>query len=89
MALQCDIIPSNARAGWAVNCEDALAVADEALRAELAERHPAVWRRIEARRAFMRDTLGIDIAPEVLPLSNTPALLRPFWLAPDTALVRL
>jgi len=38
---------------------------------------------------WLRDTLGIDIAPEVLPLSNTPALLRPFWLAPDTALVRL
>jgi hypothetical protein len=87
MAFQCDIIPSNARAGWAANCEDPVVVADEALRRTLAERHPEVWRRIDGRHRFMRDTLGIDIAAEVLPLSNTPALLRPFWLSPAIALV--
>lgn len=87
MTLACDIIPTGARAGWAANCEDPVAVADESLRRSLAERHPEAWRRIEARRRFMRETLGIDIAAEVLPLSNMPALFRPFWLAPATALV--
>ena len=49
MALQCDIIPVNARPGWAANCEDTIALADEALRDELRERHPETWGRIEAR----------------------------------------
>jgi len=88
MAFQCDIIPSNARTGWAANCEDPVAVGDEKLRAELARDHPDVWRRIEARRRFMVDVLGIDIAPEVLPLSSMPALFRPFWLSPRLGLVQ-
>ena len=87
MAFQCDIIPTSNRAGWAANCEDPVVVADETLRAELAVRHPDVWRRIEVRHRFMRETLGIAIAAEVLPLSNTPALFRPFWLSPEAALV--
>ncbi len=87
MCLQCDIIPDQARPGWAANCEDTLAVADADLRAELAARHPDLWSRVQARRAFMRDTLGIAVADEILPLSATPAYFTPFWLSPDHALV--
>ena len=34
------------------------------------------------RRAFMAEKLGITLKPEVLPFSNIPAWLPPFWLAP-------
>ena len=32
--------------------------------------YPEAWARIQARRAFMGDVLGIDLHPDVLPLSN-------------------
>jgi hypothetical protein len=88
MLLQCDIIPAGAPERWAANCEDTLAVADAELRGELAERHPDVWARIEARRRLMIERLGVEIADEVLPLSAAPAYFPPFWLAPDRALVK-
>jgi hypothetical protein len=63
-----------------------VAIADESLRAELAERYPELWARVQARQAFVRDRLGIALRDEVLPLSRTPAYLAPFWLSPDRAL---
>ena len=87
MVFQCDIIPTPMPPGRALNCEDTAALGDEALRAELATRHPELWSRIEARRAFMRDELGLPLKPEVLPLSTAPAYLPPFWLAPDLVTV--
>jgi hypothetical protein len=66
--------------------EDGVALADAALRADFAARFPGAWRRIERRRAFMREALGIRLADEVLPLSNTPSYLAPFLLAPDRVL---
>ena len=86
MVLQSDIIPTGIRPGWTVNCEDTVAVADASLRAEIEARHPDLWSRIETRRAFMRDRLGVSVGDEVLPLSCTCAYLMPFWLAPGRAL---
>jgi Xaa-Pro aminopeptidase len=68
--------------------EDGLVVADEALRADLKKRFPAMWGRIESRRRFMQDALGVRLAPEVLPLSNFPAMLVPFFMEPGMTLVR-
>jgi hypothetical protein len=34
----------------------------------------------------MRDVLGIDLPDEVLPLANIPAIVPPFFLAPNTVL---
>ena len=65
------------------NIEDGVALADEALRNELAHEFPAAWTRIERRRAFMREVIGIGLDPAVLPLSNIPAYLPPFLLRPD------
>lgn len=87
MAFQCDIIPTPVPAGQAVNCEDPVVFADEALRAELRERYPAVWERIAARQAFMRRELGIASGDDVLPLSTMPAYLPPLWLTPGRVLV--
>jgi hypothetical protein len=87
MAMQCDIIPTPLPPSRAINCEDSLAIADEALRAELAREFPSVWARIEARRAFMREKLGLELHPEVLPLSSGPAYLAPCWMQSDRVCV--
>ena len=47
------------------------------------EKFPAIADRVEARRAFMGDVLGIRLKPEVLPLSNLAAAYPPFLLRPD------
>lgn len=83
MALQCDIIPAPMPDAWGLNCEDSVALADARLRADIAANYPEMWARIQARRAWMRELLGIALAEEVLPLSNAPCCLAPFWLAPD------
>jgi hypothetical protein len=83
MAFQVDVIPATGTDYFTTNIEDTIALADEALRADLATRHPAAWARIQARRAFMRDALGIELHPDVLPFSNIPAALPPFVLRPD------
>jgi hypothetical protein len=83
MVMQVDIIPATGTDHFTTNIEDGIAIADEALRQELASRFPDAWRRIQARRAFMAAELGISIAPEVLPLSDIPAYLPPFVLRPE------
>lgn len=86
MALQLDIIPATGGPYHTANIEDGLALADSSLRAEFAARHPEAWTRIERRRAFMRDVIGIRLAPEVLPFSNIPAYLPPFLFSPRKVL---
>jgi hypothetical protein len=83
MALQVDIIPATGTDYFTTNIEDGIALADDDLRAELAARYPDAWNRIEARRAFMKEELGIELHADVLPLSNIPAYLPPFLLRPD------
>jgi hypothetical protein len=65
-----------------------VAVADEALRAQLQTRHPELWARIRARQDYVRNTLGVALRDELLPLSCTCCYFRPFWLAPNLALAR-
>jgi Creatinase/Prolidase N-terminal domain len=82
-ALQCDIIPTSERyPGDAANVEDSLALADEELRAEIAERYPETWSRVEGRRRFMAAELGIELADEVLPFSDRQAAFAPALLSP-------
>ena len=88
MPFQVDIIPAPMPADWALNCEDGIVFADAQLRAELRRRDPAASARIEARRKFVRDELGIALADSILPLSSTPLCLPPFWLSPQVLLVR-
>jgi hypothetical protein len=87
-AVQCDIIPAMGLPYFTINIEDGIALLDEKGRAELREKHPGVFSRIEARRAFMSDALGIRLKPEVLPFSNIPAYLPPYILSPGRALKR-
>ena len=86
MAFQVDVIPATGTALFTTNIEDGLALADGALRAAFAAGYPAAWARIQARRRFMAEALGVDLHPDVLPFSNIPAFLPPFLLRPDRAM---
>ena len=86
MALQVDIIPATGTDYFTTNIEDGVALADASLRAELAGRYPDAWGRIQARRRFMDEALGITLHPDVLPFSNLAAFLPPFLLQPDLAM---
>jgi hypothetical protein len=85
MAIQVDVIPSSP-VYYSTRMEDGLVLADRQLRAELERRFPDSYRRCQARRAFMIDTLGFELPEEVLPLSNIPALVPPFLLVPNRVL---
>lgn len=81
MVFQTDVIPSHPEY-FSTRMEDGLAIADAALRAEVAARFPDVWARIAARRAFAMDVLGLPLGEEQLPLSNTFGIVAPFVLNP-------
>jgi len=87
MVLQSDIIPVSAGPFCYVNAEDGIALADAALRTEIAQRHPRCWERMTQRRRFMIETLGIPLDESVLPLSNTPGWLAPYIQDAENALV--
>jgi len=86
MALQTDIIPATGTKYFTTNIEDGIALADGGLRNEFASRYPEAWSRIQARRRFMQEELGISLKPEVLPFSNIPAYLPPLLLSPRKAM---
>jgi hypothetical protein len=86
MAFQVDVIPATGTPYFTTNIEDGIALADEALREELAGRYPDLWARVGARRDFMAETLGIELHPDVLPFSNIPAWLPPFLLGSGRAM---
>lgn len=88
MPFQVDIIPVPMKDNWALNHEDTVTFADATLRAELARLYPEVDARIRARRAFVRDVIGIDLKTSILPMSHAPLALPPFWLASDRILTR-
>ena len=85
MMMQIDIIPSVA--GYTgVSAEECIALADAELQQAIRENYPAMWQRIETRRAYLIEVLGINLSADVIPLSNTVAYLRPFYLKKDYAL---
>jgi hypothetical protein len=86
MALQVDIIPATGTPYFTTNIEDGIALADSDLRHAFASQYPEAWQRIQTRREFMKESLGIELHPDVLPFSNIPAYLPPFLLSPEQAM---
>lgn len=82
MAIQVDVIPSSP-VYFSTRMEDGIVLADAALRRSLQAHYPACFARCQKRRAFMIDVLGIDLPEEVLPLSNIPTIVAPFFLRPN------
>ena len=60
-----------------------MVLADKDLRNELEKAFPDCYARCQKRRKFMSDVLGIEVPEEVLPLSNIPAIVPTFFLAPN------
>ncbi|MCE5255703.1 MAG: hypothetical protein LLF89_02525, partial [Spirochaetaceae bacterium] len=79
MGIQCDIIASP-RLLPGVHVEDGLAMADLNTRKAFKAKYPKSWRRIEGRRSFIKEVLGIRINDEVLPFSDIQGCLFP-WMA--------
>jgi hypothetical protein len=82
MAIQVDVIPSSTVYA-STRMEDGLVLADAALRNQLSEAFPDCFDRCQKRRKFMTEILGIELPEEILPLSNIPGIVPPFFLAPN------
>jgi hypothetical protein len=85
MAIQVDVIPDSP-VYFSTRMEDGVVLADRALRQKLEKEFPDCYARCQQRRAFMTDALGIPLPDEVLPLSNIPAIVPPFFLNPNLIL---
>lgn len=85
MYMQVDIIPRSKKY-FSSRMEDGIVIADVELRNRLKTEYPETYHRCMARRQFMTDTLGINLPEEILPLSNIPAIVPPFFLDYSTVL---
>ena len=87
MLLQSDIIPGSKTYGSSMRMEDTFAIADTHLLASLEAEYPDCYRRCQERICYMRDALGIDLKPGVLPLSDLAGIVNPFWFSPRKTFV--
>lgn len=85
MIFQFDIIPSVSGYSGA-SCEGGVVLADENLRAAIQQEYPEMWARMQARRNYLIEEIGIALSEEVLPMCNATAYYRPFFLNKDAAL---
>ncbi|EEQ60900.1 hypothetical protein CBFG_04612 [Clostridiales bacterium 1_7_47FAA] len=86
MLVQMDIIPG--MDGYSgPNCEDGICIADEELQRGLESEYPDVWRRMQERKAYMKEVLGINLKPEVFPMSDLAGWFNPFLLNRKNAFV--
>jgi hypothetical protein len=88
MLIQTDVIPSSPQY-FSTRMEEGIAIANEALREELASLDPAFWRRCQARRQFVQEALAITPPPELLLLSNMPCLVSPYLLRPNHVFINI
>lgn len=79
MYMQVDIIPRS-KQFFSSRMEEGIVIADAALRQQLLEQYPDVYKRCMQRRSFMEEVLAIYLPEEVLPLSNMPAIVPPYFL---------
>jgi hypothetical protein len=89
MVLQMDIIPVSRGPFAYTNAEDGVVLADAGLRTELATSFPDCWRRLVARRDWMRRTLGISLHDTVFPLADTTGWFAPYALDLTRAYVKV
>lgn len=85
MMFQIDIIPSIPGYGG-ISAESTVVLADDRLKRELEEQYPDMWMRMQRRREYITDVLGIRLSEDVLPMCGTVAYLRPFLLRKEAAL---
>jgi len=86
--VQCDVIPVVAAPNIYVNIEDGITLADAALRDELANDYPELWDRVQQRRAYLHDVIGVELDASVLPMSTIPLWHTPYALDQGLAFTR-
>lgn len=85
MAMQMDVIPGHPVYA-STRMEDGYVIADAALLADLARDFPEVLARCQARAAFMRGVIGMEVPDCLLPLADTCGIIAPWLLDPAQVL---
>ena len=85
MVMQVDVIPYSSTY-FSTRMEDGIVIADEDLQSKLRAQYPNCFSRCLQRRRFMQNTLGIEVNDDVLPLSNMPAIVPPYFFKPNQIL---
>lgn len=86
MLFQIDIIPS-VKGYCGISCESGIMLADKDLINEIKKEYPYIWDRIDERRKYMKNILGINISEEIIPTSAATALCKPFLLNKELAFI--
>lgn len=86
MLFQIDIIPS-VKGYCGISCESGIMLADKDLINKIKEEYPYIWDRIEKRRKYIKNILGINISEEIIPTSAATALCKPFLLNKELAFI--
>ena len=86
-AFQMDIIPATNTNYFSTNLEDGIVILDKENRKIFKDKYPDAMKRICIRRDFIINKIGINLKPEVMPLSNLPCYLSPFILNFSKAVV--
>lgn len=86
MAIQCDYTVAFKDPYMTCHIEDGVVIADKELRDEIKALSPSCFERIQARRDFMINQLGINLPDELLPISDLPGVCFPFMADVTTVL---
>lgn len=86
MLFRIDIIPS-VKGYCGISCESGIMLADKDLISKIKEEYPYIWDRIEKRRKYIKNILGINISEEIIPTSAATALCKPFLLNKELAFI--
>ncbi len=86
MPIQAEILCVPGAPYHILHVEDGLVLADDALRQDLAARHPHTAANIARRRERMERLLGVTLRPEILPMSEIQGWVTPYLLDPQRIL---
>jgi len=86
MYWQADFFAAVSTPHFGAFAEDGVVVADAELRQRIQRDWPTAWKRFQARRRFLIEQLGFSIGDELLPMSNFPVAVIPYFLASDHCL---
>lgn len=86
MLFQIDIIPS-VKGYSGISCESGIMLADKDLINEIKKEYSYIWDRIDERRKYIKNILGINISEEIIPTSAATALCKPFLLNKELAFI--
>lgn len=78
MMIQCDFTAIDPASGLIAHAEDGVLLADSKLRDKMKTIAPQSWDRIQERRRFMKEILGIRLSEDVLPTSDLPGVIFPY-----------